>query len=191
MSDDLSDERIIRALGHPLRRKLLTILDQETASSKELAQRLGETLGVVSYHVGVLRDLGLLEIAGASRRRGAIETHYRSGSRPTLDEDVWASLSPTIRRSRWKGELRELTSALDAASRRQTLELDPARVVQRRLELDDDGCTAVSAALTALWESLEQIVLDCEQRSAVRRPVAVATLIFPVEPLAPPADADQ
>lgn len=187
MTDDLSDERIIRAIGHPLRRKLLTILDEETASPKELAQRLEETLSVVSYHVGVLRDLGLIEVAGQHRRRGAIETHYRSGARPALDEGSWASLSPTVRRSRWKSELRQLTSSLDAASRRNALELDATRVAQQSFEFDAEGCAAAHACLRAFWDGLEQISSQSRQRSTSSTCLTVATLLFPTEPPAPPA----
>lgn len=183
MSEDLSDERIIRAVGHPLRRKILTILDEETASPKELAARLEKNVSVVSYHVGVLRDLGLLEVAGQRRRRGAIETHYRSGARPTLDEGAWAALSPSVRRSRWNSELRELTGTLDAASRHNALELEGALIAQRSLDLDEEGRTAAYACLQALWERLDQISSESKQRSSSLTSIAVATLLFPTDGL--------
>ncbi len=67
-----------RALAHPLRVRILEAAGAGAeVSPVELAERLGEPLGVVSYHVRTLADAGLLELAGTSFRRGAVKHHYR------------------------------------------------------------------------------------------------------------------
>jgi len=182
VSEDLSDERVIRAVAHPLRRQILTILDRETASSKELAKRLGESLGSVSYHVAVLRELGLLEVVQQQRRRGAIETHYRSEPRPTINMNGWAGLSRTVRRSRWQAELRELAAALESAGRDRVLEADDATIARRTLALDREGRAAAQACVQACWRRLDEISTESQQRSAPDDPpaaIVVATLVFP------------
>src|SRR4051812_19120755 len=75
MSDD---ERLIRALANPIRRRALAILVEGPASPKEIAQQLGTPIPTVSYHVNVLRDLGMLELVSSTQRRGAIEHHYQA-----------------------------------------------------------------------------------------------------------------
>src|SRR5918998_2436048 len=78
----LTDQGIITALGHPLRARILSVLDSSEASPKELAAQLGEKLGNVSYHVRILARLGLIELVRETPRRGAVEHHYRSSPRP-------------------------------------------------------------------------------------------------------------
>jgi DNA-binding transcriptional ArsR family regulator len=76
------DGKLATAIAHPLRHRLLTILNERVASPTELADELGERLGNVSYHVSVLADLGLLELVRMTSRRGAIEHHYRGAPVP-------------------------------------------------------------------------------------------------------------
>lgn len=78
----MTDQGIITALGHPLRARILSVLDTGEASPKELATQLGEKLGNVSYHVRILARLGLIELVRETPRRGAVEHHYRAAPRP-------------------------------------------------------------------------------------------------------------
>jgi DNA-binding transcriptional ArsR family regulator len=79
------DERVVKALGHPTRVRILNVLrDRELASPVELSQELGVPLGTVGYHVRRLEALGFIELARRTQRRGAVEHHYRA--RQVLDE---------------------------------------------------------------------------------------------------------
>jgi hypothetical protein len=63
--------------GHPVRIRLLVLLEFES-SPNDLATALGDTpLGVVSYHVRMLRDYDLLEMTRTEPRRGALQHFYR------------------------------------------------------------------------------------------------------------------
>ena len=68
---NLVDHRLIRALGHPIRVRALTILNERVASPNELARQLGAHLGSVSYHVRILLELGAIELVKTEPRRGA------------------------------------------------------------------------------------------------------------------------
>lgn len=100
----ISDQGIITALGHPLRAELLTLFDQGEASPKELADRLGEKLGNVSYHVRILARLGLIELVRETPRRGAVEHHYKAVPRPetvlnaklALDDRGWQEAAKAL-----------------------------------------------------------------------------------------------
>ena len=67
-----------RALAHPLRARLLSEMAEREASPVELAEELDEPLGVVSYHVRVLAQAGLLELVNRTFKRGAVQHHYRA-----------------------------------------------------------------------------------------------------------------
>jgi hypothetical protein len=57
---------------------LLRELDElGVASPRLLAERLGESLGGVAYHVRTLSGWRVLELSETTARRGAVEHHYR------------------------------------------------------------------------------------------------------------------
>jgi DNA-binding transcriptional ArsR family regulator len=73
------DTRVVKALGHPTRVRILNVLrDRELASPVELSGELGVALGTVGYHVRRLEELGFIELARRTQRRGAVEHHYRA-----------------------------------------------------------------------------------------------------------------
>ena len=55
--DGLVDPRVAKALSHPLRAHVLTILNERVASPNQMSEELGEPLGNVSYHVKALLEL--------------------------------------------------------------------------------------------------------------------------------------
>jgi DNA-binding transcriptional ArsR family regulator len=71
--------REIKALGHPLRLRILRLCMQQELTNKQLADRLDRDPGTVLYHVRQLADAGLLEPAPVrTGDSGALEKPYRS-----------------------------------------------------------------------------------------------------------------
>src|SRR3954449_4434069 len=134
---ETSEARIAKALAHPLRAKILQRLGERVASPGDLAVELDAPLGVVSYHVRMLRDYDCVELVRTEPRRGALQHFYRATARPTLDEDQWRTL-PSGLRGELSGEtLGELVSDLAAAADTGSLQ-DPDLVIERTpLELDE------------------------------------------------------
>jgi DNA-binding transcriptional ArsR family regulator len=69
----------LKALGHPLRVRVLEMLGQEgewQLTNRELAQRLGVDPGHLHFHVRMLLKAGLIELADANGR--GREKPYRS-----------------------------------------------------------------------------------------------------------------
>lgn len=85
-------ERLRRALGHPLRMRVLMRLNEAVRSPVQLATELEEPLNTVAYHVRVLVDLGFLELVRTEPRRGATEHFYRAQQRAFLTDEDWAAL---------------------------------------------------------------------------------------------------
>lgn len=63
------DRQLVRALLNPVRIRIFDAVAECPANPVQLATALGETLGLVSYHVGVMRITGCLQPAGAARSR--------------------------------------------------------------------------------------------------------------------------
>jgi DNA-binding transcriptional ArsR family regulator len=66
----------LTGLGHPIRIRALALLEFEYSPS-QLAPILQEPLGVVSYHVRMLRDYVLVEITRQEPKRGALQHFYQ------------------------------------------------------------------------------------------------------------------
>src|ERR1043166_4271590 len=77
------DEALLRAISHPLRHRLLGMLDGRVASPNQLARELEWPLGRVSYHIRLLSDLGAIELVRTEPRRGALEHFYRADRKST------------------------------------------------------------------------------------------------------------
>src|SRR5919108_2400559 len=84
------DEALLKAISHPLRHRLLGLLDDRIASPNELARELGLPLGRVSYHIRLLADLGAIELVRTEPRRGALEHFYRAVTRGWFSEEDWS-----------------------------------------------------------------------------------------------------
>ncbi len=58
----VTDSRVLAAMAHPLRRRLLTLLKLDgPATVSVLAQRTGQAVGNISHHIRVLAAAGLVE----------------------------------------------------------------------------------------------------------------------------------
>lgn len=72
------DQRLVKAVAHPLRVEILeTLVSDGELSPAQIATKLGRAPGNVSYHVNVLRDCKVLELVRTEPRRGALEHFYR------------------------------------------------------------------------------------------------------------------
>lgn len=96
-SDSSPQEVLVKALNHPVRVKALTILTEEIASPKEIAEQIDVPLSNVSYHVRVLDELGLVEIREEESVRGSVAHFYKAVERPLIDNPDWEKLSPKVR----------------------------------------------------------------------------------------------
>ncbi|WP_412543415.1 winged helix-turn-helix domain-containing protein [Longispora sp. K20-0274] len=70
-----------KALGHPLRHRMVNVLRQRPATLRQLTEVLGLTKGTIGYHVRVLRDAGLVRLAETRQVRGGTEQYFALVSR--------------------------------------------------------------------------------------------------------------
>jgi DNA-binding transcriptional ArsR family regulator len=80
-------ESLAAIVTHPLRRRIWYAMTEHPISPRELADELQEPVNDVAYHVRVLRDLGIIELAGTRPVRGATQHFYRAVRRPHLTNE--------------------------------------------------------------------------------------------------------
>jgi DNA-binding transcriptional ArsR family regulator len=64
-----------KALGHPVRHRLVNLLRQRAATLRQLAEALSLAKGTTAYHAGVLQDAGMLQVVETRRVRGGTEQY--------------------------------------------------------------------------------------------------------------------
>ena len=120
---ETSEARIAKALAHPLRARILQRLGERVASPGDLAIELGAPLGVVSYHVRMLRDYDCVELVRTEPVRGALQHFYRATARPNLDDAQWRTLPTTLRGELMGETIQGLVDDLAAAADAGRLEI--------------------------------------------------------------------
>ncbi|WP_051966909.1 ArsR/SmtB family transcription factor [Kitasatospora mediocidica] len=70
-----------KALGHPVRHRMVNVLRQRPATLRQLTGALGMTKGTLAYHVRVLREAGLVRLAETRQVRGGTEQYFALVSR--------------------------------------------------------------------------------------------------------------
>jgi DNA-binding transcriptional ArsR family regulator len=67
----------LRALAHPLRLQMLSLLTGANLSATEIARELDITQANASYHLRTLLDAGLIHVAEEEHVRGGLAKRYR------------------------------------------------------------------------------------------------------------------
>src|SRR6476646_4506129 len=91
-SRDVVDHALMRGLSHPLRTRILAVLNERVSSPNLLSKELHEGLSQVSYHVERLKKLGLIEMTKTEPRRGAVEHFYRGVRQILVPRSAWKDL---------------------------------------------------------------------------------------------------
>jgi DNA-binding transcriptional ArsR family regulator len=170
------DEALLRAISHPLRHRLLGMLDGRTASPNQLARELDLPLGRVSYHIRLLADLGAIELVRTEPRRGALEHFYRAVTTVWFSEADWQKLPRSARRGILGQNLQHIFSSVTSAADGGGFDNQAAVVLRAPLELDVTGLEELSGLLKESIDRAREINLRAaERRSNGTAEAAVST----------------
>lgn len=91
-------DRVLHALGHPVRRQILRSLVKRDGSASAISKELELDLSVVSYHLNqvLARECGVVELVEAVERRGALEKIYALKFDALGGGDPFRSLEPEV-----------------------------------------------------------------------------------------------
>jgi DNA-binding transcriptional ArsR family regulator len=160
----IDDPRFVKAMSHPLRVRILAMLDERTASPVELAEWLGATLGTVAYHVRTLERFGLIELVGETRVRGAIEHHYRARERPRVSDEAWAQASPIAKQAAVGSSLQLIDEYTRASAAAGGFDHASSHLSRTALRLDARGFRELARTLLKLLEQVERIEMGATER---------------------------
>ena len=158
------DHRIVKALGHPLRQRILHALSDSVASPNQIARRLREPLGNVSYHVKILAENDVVELVETRAVRGAVEHFYRATMRPLIDDAHWEQLPRATRRELVRQTLAQIAEHLAAAGKANGFDRLETHISWTPLQLDEQGWSEVAAALESLLDRVARIEAESLER---------------------------
>jgi DNA-binding transcriptional ArsR family regulator len=189
---DITDPSLAKALAHPLRTRILSALEDRTASPSELAAELGAPLGVVSYHVRRLAALRFLKLVKRVPRRGAVEHYYTAVAGPHITNVAWGS-TPTIAKQAMIGTvLGDIGRRTGDAVSTGGFDDPQAHISRSPLILDQEGWAAAAKEFEVLLARIGEIESASAKRLArddhadERRAEAVLMLFGTLSPEATP-----
>ena len=145
--ENLNDPRLVRALSHPLRVRILAILDERTASAIEIARMLRADLGVVAYHVRTLHRLGLIELVREVPVRGAVQRFFRALERPTFSREAWGKAPPVAKQALIGATLQQIHDYAQGSNAYGGFDRADAHITRTALRLDEEGFERLTKVL--------------------------------------------
>jgi DNA-binding transcriptional ArsR family regulator len=156
------DQRLVRALSHPLRVRILEVLTEQVASPNWLSERLEANLSHVAYHTRTLDRCGCLHLVDTAQRRGATEHFYKAAPGAFVGDRVWRRVPRSVLGGVTAAQLQTFMDKAIAA-------LEAGRIDEREdtvlnwmpLLLDETGWEEVAGIL----EEANDRVLAAQKRS--------------------------
>jgi DNA-binding transcriptional ArsR family regulator len=183
-------------MSHPLRVRILAMLDERTASPVELAGWLGSSLGTVAYHVRTLERIGLVELVSETRVRGAVEHHYRSCGRPQVSDEAWAAAPAIAKQAAVSASLQTIDAYARASSAAGGFDHANSHLTRTQLTLDARGWSDLSRACLRLLDQIDRIEDAAKQRiernphSGDTKDIALVMMLFEAARLAVETEGD-
>lgn len=162
----IDDAAYLRALAHPLRLRILALLDERPTTPARLAAALRAKVNVVAYHVKRLDELGLAELVDVRRGRGGVEHLYAARRRATFSDLAWDQLEPDDRSRVLLVVLRQLWEYVLRAAVADGFDRREAHVSRTPLRVDEPGWAALSAAAGDWLRTAEAIERDVAARGS-------------------------
>lgn len=159
------DQRLVHALAHPLRVKILEVLSDHVASPNLLAGQLETRLSDVAYHTRALDRYGCLELVDTAQKRGATEHFYKANPGAFVGGPHWRKVPRAVRGGVSAATLQTFLDKAIAALEAGTLDGRDDTVFRwMPLHLDEEGFREIVAIL----EEATKLMLAAHVRSQDR-----------------------
>lgn len=163
----ITDMEQVRLLTDPLRLKLLEVFAQGAATTKQVAEKLGEKPTRLYHHVEALEKVGLIKLVRTRQNRGAVEKYYEAIAQRFIVEaglftggkrDEAASDSVTMARSVINTTHRELMEALEHPER--CSHAAPAILTRATIEASAEDVRKLHKQILDLMRDIQQLSRD-------------------------------
>jgi DNA-binding transcriptional ArsR family regulator len=175
---EIDDPRLVKALAHPLRIRILGILEQRSATPKELAELLDVQLENLSYHVRTLRDYGFIRLERRRMVKGAVEHRYGMVARPRITAAAWEQLPAIVREALDSASLDQIWDVVTRAAAQDKMSRPQSHMARRVARLDEQGLAEMSEVVTDAVDQLVEIEKQSAQRLRKHKSPAIPTVLI-------------
>ena len=184
---EVIDQRLVRALAHPLRIKILEILTERVASPNRISDDLDAGLSHVAYHTRTLDKCGCLELVDTAKRRGATEHFYKASPHSFIGDRIWRRVPRALLGGVSGATLQSFMDRAVAALEAGTIDRrEDTTLYWMPVRLDAEGWTAVTATMEETVDKVLTIqdesrgrLLRKKGRGAISAIVGVASFETP------------
>lgn len=168
------DPALAQALSHPLRSHILMTLGDRAASPSQVARELEMNARDLSYHFGILVEVGMIKLVRTEKRRGVLEHFYELRSPVFVVDDSELSQLPEQIQSRFRIDLlRDAAQAAMDALQAGTFSGFDSHQSRITVILDEQGRRDVFELMQATLERVLEVGRQCSE-SLQKRPEAGA-----------------
>jgi DNA-binding transcriptional ArsR family regulator len=191
---DIEDPRYVKALSHPLRVRIMSMLEERDASPVQLADHLDATLGTVAYHVRTLERLGLIKMVATHQRRGATEHVYAAREHPRFSSTAWATTNPMTKHVMIASALSQIGQYSAQSAAAGGFDRADANFERQSLSLDEQGWSELAEATRRWQEEAGRIEAAAASRLKKAREkgldAGLVVLLFEATPFFGASDGD-
>jgi hypothetical protein len=161
------DDDLIYILSHPLRIRMISALNEEDASPKELAERLRVSTYNTAYHMKTLLRYDCVEVVRREKVRGATKTIYRAKMDINFPQRVWQELPPAVQQMVIVAVFMTSFSDAEVALLSRAFELRPeSHASWTNANLDEGGWQELIQLVNRTLEEAARIKSEAEDRLA-------------------------
>ena len=187
----LIDQRLVRAISHPLRVEILIELAKAPISPIEYSRLSGTGLSDVAYHFRSLHKNECIEIVDEKKKRGAVEHIYRSTKRALLSDEDFAQLPPLLAGGFDASILATFMQQGQHALEAETMEAQVNKhLTWRSLKLDKEGFDNLMERLMEVYDfaAAEHLAAEARLKESGEETVYTTLGLFGFE--SPPTERD-
>lgn len=161
------DQRLVKALAHPLRIQILEVLTERVASPNLIASELDIGLSHVAYHTRTLDRCGCLELVETAQRRGATEHYYKAKPHAFIGDRAWRKVPRPLRGGITAASLQTfIDKAVNALEAGTIDDREDTTFSWMPVHLDEQGWQEVTAILAEATEQVLEAQAAADRRAA-------------------------
>lgn len=162
--------RLVKAMAHPLRQKILQALNERVASPSQLAEELGDPLTKVSYHVKILLEYEAIELVRTELTGASVQHFYRATTRVLIDDEHWQKLPASVQSALFDHTLQQTWQHLVDASREDGFEESRTHLSWTSFDLDEQAYQEITDLLMETLERAMEIQAGAISRAGELSP---------------------
>jgi DNA-binding transcriptional ArsR family regulator len=184
-SRETIDQDLVRAVGHPIRVRILEALQGRTASPTELSREFRQSLGVVSYHVNALLEIDCIEQIRTEPKRGTVEHFYTVTPRSFIGHQDWRTAPVSVRGGVTDEAIRTFVAKVGAAIDADTIDSrEDTTLNWMSMLVDDQGWLETAEILDQARRDIQAVAAESRARLGEADGIPVVTAMAAFE--APP-----